>query len=254
MLQAEPGDPVSPGIPAIAVRGLGKAFGGRWAIRDLSFTMEPGAMLGLVGANGGGKTTTLRMLAGLIAPDAGEGQVLGRTLGRPDVGLRYQIGYMSQRLSLYPELSVAENLRFRADVLALDEPGRVVERGAARFGLAPVMTTRVERLSGGWARRAQFAATMTGDPPLLLLDEPTAGLDILTRHAIWCWLAELAEMGHCIVISTHDLTDAERCPAILHFADGRADGPMPPATLIERGGGGTLEKSLLALAGGASSG
>ena len=239
---------MSPPEPVIAVRGLGKAFGGRWAIRDLSFTVAPGMLLGLVGANGGGKTTTLRMLAGLIAPDAGEGDVLGCPIGRADAALRRCIGYMSQRLSLYAELSVAENLRFRADALTLDDPRGVVERGAARFGLAPVMTTRVARLSGGWARRAQFAATMTGDPPLLLLDEPTAGLDILTRRAIWCWMADLAAAGHAILISTHDLTEAERCPSILHYADGRAEGPMPPATLIARAGGGSLEEALVRLA------
>ncbi len=248
MSRAEPGLPASPEQPTVAARGLGKAYRGRWVIRDLSFTLLPGALLGLVGANGGGKTTTLRMLAGLVTPDAGDGNVLGHPLGRPDARLRRRIGYMSQRLSLYPELSVAENLCFRAEALALKNPRSVVERGAARFGLAPVMTPRVERLSGGWARRAQFAATMTGDPPLLLLDEPTAGLDILTRRAIWRWLAELAAMGHSIVISTHDLTEAERCPSILYYADGGADGPMPPATLIARGGGGSLEEALVHLA------
>lgn len=174
----------------IVVAGLGKRYGGAWAVRGLNFTVGPGAMLGLVGANGGGKTTTLRMLAGLVRPDAGEGRVFGHDIGRQGAGLRRNIGYMSQRLSLYPELSVAENLAFRAAVLEVHDRSDAIAKTADRYGLAEVLATRFDRLSGGWARRAQFAAVMLGNPPLLLLDEPTAGLDVGTRRAIWRWLGD----------------------------------------------------------------
>lgn len=216
-------------------------------IEGVSFRLGAGSMLGLVGANGGGKTTTLRMLAGLVRPDEGEGRVLGHDLRRPGVELRRRVGYMSQRLSLYPDLSVGENLRFRADVHALANPRQAVEAAAGRFGLSAILTTRVERLSGGWARRAQLAAVLMHRPKLLLLDEPTAGLDAVTRRTIWRWLQELAAAGHIIVISTHDLAEAEACLAVLHYADGRADGPMPPSALVAAAGAVSLEHAILAL-------
>lgn len=232
----------------LVVQGLGKRYGAAWAVRDVSFTLGPGGMLGLVGANGGGKTTTLRMLAGLIRPDAGEGRVLGHDIARPAAALRRSIGYMSQKLSLYPELSVAENLAFRASVLRLADRRVAVARAVERYGLGGVLATRFERLSGGWARRAQFAAVTLGDPALLLLDEPTAGLDVATRRAIWGWLGDFAAAGHIVVVSTHDLVEAERCPAMLHYAAGIAEGPMAPKDFIAAAGGGDLEDAVQRLA------
>ena len=128
-----------------------------------------------------------------------------------------------------------------------DPRGRIFD-AVARYGLASVLSTRVDRLSGGWARRAQFAATMLPDPALLLLDEPTAGLDAVTRRDIWDWLGMLTANGRIVVISTHDLAEAERCPLILHYAGGQAAGPMPPASLIAATGGASLEQAVLALA------
>ncbi|MGY2732738.1 ABC transporter ATP-binding protein [Sphingomonas sp. UYP23] len=234
---------------AIVVSELGKRYGATWAVRGVSFTLQPGAMLGLVGANGGGKTTTLRMLAGLVRPDTGQGHVLGHDIGRPSTALRSNIGYMSQKLSLYPELSVAENLAFRAAVLRLPDRPTAIARAAERYGLGGVLATRFDRLSGGWARRAQFAAVTLGDPPLLLLDEPTAGLDVATRRAIWGWLGEFAAAGHCVIVSTHDLIEAERCPTLLHYAEGCAEGPMTPADFVASAGGGDLEDVVHRLAG-----
>ena len=163
--------------------------------------------------------------------------------------MRRAIGYMSQRLSLYPDLTVAENLRFRAEVHG--RPAASVTAAMARFGLDAVWRTRVDALSGGWARRAQFAATVLNEPRLLLLDEPTAGLDAVTRRTIWRWLRELTVAGHGVIISTHDLAEAEACPAVLRFAEGRADGPMRPSELIVAAGGATLEQAILSLADGA---
>ncbi|MEK7454906.1 MULTISPECIES: ABC transporter ATP-binding protein [Sphingomonadaceae] len=233
--------------PLISVRGLGKRFGARWVVRDLSFTLMPGVILGLVGANGGGKTTTLRMLAGLTRPDEGEGSVWGRDIYRLDPRARRDIGYMSQRLSLYPELTVRENLAFRGALLP--PPSRpTIDLAIERYGLSEVLDTRFDRLSGGWARRAQFAAVTLHSPRILLLDEPTAGLDVLTRQMIWHWLSELADAGHGVIISTHDLAEAERCAYILHYTDGRLNGPMPPAALVVEAGAASLEDAVIRLA------
>jgi ABC-type multidrug transport system ATPase subunit len=157
---------------------------------------------------------------------------------------------MPQRLSLYPELSVAENLRFRADAHGLGDPGGAVAAASLRWGLEPVLATRFERLSGGWGRRVQFAATMLHAPVLLLLDEPTAGLDVVTRNHIWGWLIDLAASGHGVVIATHDLVEAARCPSILHYRDGRAEASITPAALIARSGTATLDAAIAALASG----
>ena len=217
-------------------------------IADVALTLRAGDLMGLVGANGGGKTTTLRMLAGLLRPDRGEGTVLGHDIRRPGASLRARVGYMGQRLSLYPDLTVVENLHFRARVHRLARPGDAVAQSARRFGLDDVLTTRFERLSGGWARRVQFAATLLHAPPLLLLDEPTAGLDVATRRDIWRWLGELADGGTAIIVSTHDLAEAERCPAILYYEGGRVEGPFAPAALAEATGAVSLEAAVIARA------
>lgn len=231
----------------IAIDRLGKCFGGRWVLRDLSFVLEPGALLGLVGANGGGKTTTLRMLAGLLRPDEGIGRVFGHDIAHATSALRRQVGYMSQRLSLYPELTVAENLSFRARILKL--PGaRIATAGSIdRLGLAPVASMRFDRLSDGWARKVQFAAATIHRPKLLLLDEPTAGLDAATCHIFWRWLTEFASEGHIVIVSTHDLAEAERCPAILHYLAGKVGQPMSPSTLMGAAGCTTLEEAVLSM-------
>jgi len=229
--------------PLVDVEGLGKRYGKRYVVQGVTLKLARGEIVGLVGANGGGKTTTLRLLAGLIRADAGRGTVLGRDIRRAH---NDDIGYMPQRLSLYPELTVHENLRFRARIHSLS--GQRIDEIVERLGITAMLDTRIEQLSGGWARRVQFAATLLPAPALLLLDEPTAGLDIVTRNYLWRWLGELAAQGHGIVISTHDLTEAERCPTIMHYANGVAEGPTTPAALIARSGTTTLEAAVAQLA------
>lgn len=231
--------------PVIAVAGLSRDFDGREVVRDVSIVAQPGQIIGLVGANGGGKTTTLRMLAGLLRPTGGSGTVLGADVTRPGQARRQQIGYMTQSLALYCELTVAENLSFRARIVRGCDPAELAET----YGLATVMSKRVGELSGGWARRVQFAASVIHRPALLLLDEPTAGLDASTRQHMWGWIAALAAGGSTVVISTHDLHEAERCPLIVHFHDGQAEGPFPPETLIRRSGTASLEAAIIAEAG-----
>ena len=228
--------------PIVDVRGLAKGFGGHTVVQDITIRIGAGDMLGLVGANGGGKTTSLRMLAGLVAPDNGTGSVLGTVLGSGRID-RTRIGYMSQRLALYPELTVAENLRFHACVHGLGRA--MVDDSVARYGLGAVASDRFGVLSGGWARRVQFAASVIHAPPLLLLDEPTAGLDIATRYLIWDWLFALAKAGHAIIVSTHDLTEAARLPQVVLYRDGHAAPQTTPAALMAQTGAATLEAAVL---------
>ena len=231
--------------PVIAVTGLSRTFGGRTVVRDVAMRVGRGEVVGLVGANGGGKTTTLRMLAGLLRPTKGSGIVLGADVTRPGQAKRQQIGYMTQSLALYPELTVSENLRFRAR--ALCGGNRAAQAAVVEdYGLTPVLSARVAELSGGWARRVQVAATVIHRPALLLLDEPTAGLDAKTRRDMWGWIAGLAAGGSTVLVSTHDLHEAEHCPLITHFRDGQAEGPFPPAAFAQRTGAATLEAAIIA--------
>ena len=165
----------APREPAIAVTGLTRRFGARTAVADLSLSVAAGQVAGLIGANGGGKTTSLRMLAGLLKPDAGAGRVLGHDLALADRSIRRDVGYMAQRLALYPSLSVLDNLRFRAEVYGVPDVARAVRRAVADYGLVPYANLPAERLSGGWARQLQLAAALLHSPRLVLLDEPTAG-------------------------------------------------------------------------------
>jgi ABC-2 type transport system ATP-binding protein len=229
----------------VAVNGLSRNFGVSTAVSGVSIGLARGEVIGLVGANGGGKSTTLRILAGLLKPTSGNGTVLGRDVMRPERADRAQIGYMTQSLALYPELTVAENLRFRSELTCGDAAGnsaRVVEL----YGLRNVMKSRVSELSGGWARRVQFAASVIHQPALLLLDEPTAGLDAGIRRDMWRWIAELAAWGCGVVVSTHDMHEAEQCPRILHFRDDEVEGPLPPGQLMQRTRTKTLEAAIIA--------
>lgn len=231
----------------VRVEGLAKRYDRQLVIENVSLRLGRGDLVGLVGANGGGKTTTLRMLAGLIRPDAGSGTVLGEPVSAPPRARKRLIGYMGQRLALYPDLSALENLHFYADVRGLARGA--VDAVIARYGIGPVLARRFGQLSGGWARRVQFAATLLHAPPLLLLDEPTAGLDVATRADIWRWLGELAGAGHAIVISTHDLAEAERCPSVVLYHEGRARAQASPLAIAAEAGEPTLERAVLAFAG-----
>ncbi len=213
---------------AITVRGLSKRFGRRVAIDDLTLSVRPGEICGLAGANGGGKSTSLRMLAGLVAPDQGEGSVLGRDLLRGARRVRHEVGYLAQRSVLYPTLSVRENLRFRAAVFGLPDPARRADLQIGAFGLVDFASVAVGELSGGWCRRVDLAAASIHSPRVLLLDEPTAALDPAARQAIWRRLLSLAAQDTAIVLSTHDLNEAQYCDNILLVSDGRIRASGPP--------------------------
>jgi ABC-2 type transport system ATP-binding protein len=205
----------------VDVAEVTKRYGERTAIANLALAVRPGEVLGLVGANGGGKTTALRILAGVLKPDEGQGHVLGFDLRRDANFIREHVGYMSQRSSFYADLSVFENLRFRAAVYALDRPKSMAEAAILEFGLSEYARTAAGKLSGGWARRLQLAAALIHSPRLILLDEPTAGLDATSRHEVWGRIGWLAQHRTGIIISTHDLAEAERCSRAILLAEGR---------------------------------
>lgn len=213
---------------AIAARGLCKRFERRVAIDDLTLSVRPGEICGLAGANGGGKSTSLRMLAGLVAPDRGAGSVLGCDLLRGARHVRRKVGYLAQRSVLYPTLSVRENLRFRAAVFGLSEPARAADLQMDAFGLTDFASVSIGALSGGWCRQVDLAAALIHCPRVLLLDEPTAALDPAARQAIWRRLLSLAAQGTAIVLSTHDLNEAQYCENILLLSGGRTRASGPP--------------------------
>ena len=195
-----------------------------------------GQVFGAVGANGGGKTTALRLLAGLLPADAGRGRVLGVDLRAQPAQLRGRVGYMTQHHSLYRDLTVAENLLARARIYGVADPRRRVAALLDQFALGRFARERVGRLSGGWMRRAQFAATLVPEPRLLLLDEPTAGLDLETSRHLWASVVELAAGGTTVIVSTHDLIEAGRCDEVGVFVEGEVVARGTVEEVIRRSG------------------
>jgi len=220
--------------PLVALEGVGKRYAHRVAIEDVTLALRSGEVLGLVGANGGGKTTTLRVLAGILRPDDGRGNVLGFDLRRGAGEIRKHVGYMSQRFSLYADLSVFENLRFRAAVYGLRRPRAAAEAVIEEFELTEYARVAAGKLSGGWARRLQLAAALTHAPRLILLDEPTAGLDAVWRQDVWRRMGRLAAGGAGIVVSTHDLAEAERCAHVALLSEGRIVAAGTPEQVAHR--------------------
>jgi ABC-2 type transport system ATP-binding protein len=219
----------------IDVRGLRRCFGTREAVARLSLSVAPGEIVSLVGSNGSGKTTSLRILAGL-KPDAGEGSVVGFDLVRQAAEIRRHVGYMSQRNSLYGALSVRENLMFRAQAFGLPQPTEAVAATMERFRLQPFERQPAGRLSGGWARILQLAVALIHAPSVVILDEPTAGLDMAARQATWRHLTHLAGEGKALVLSTHDVLDAGRCTRIVLLSQGQVLASGAPSELMRSSG------------------
>jgi ABC-2 type transport system ATP-binding protein len=215
----------------VAVHDLSKRYGHATVIAGVTLALWSGEICGFVGANGAGKTTILRMLAGILKPDGGGGQVLGFDLRRDAEEIRERVGYMSQRLSLYPELSVFENLRFRAAIYGLQSPRAAAESALFEFGLVPWAGSTAGSLSGGWTRRLQLAASLLHSPRLVLLDEPTAGLDAAARLDVWRRMERLAAAGAGVIVCTHDLVEAERCSCAALFANGQVVAANAPAEI-----------------------
>jgi ABC-2 type transport system ATP-binding protein len=206
---------------AVDVHGLNKSFGDKHVVQDLDIQVERGRITGFLGPNGSGKTTTLRMLCGLLTPDSGEGQVLGLDFRRDAEMVKRQTGYMTQRFSLYEDLSIQENLDFIARVYGLDDRRRRVTEAIERLGLENRRRQLSGSLSGGWKQRLSLAASVLHDPRLLLLDEPTAGVDPKARREFWDEIHALSAEGLTVLVSTHYMDEAERCHDIAYIAYGR---------------------------------
>lgn len=213
----------------IDVRGLTKRFGGRTVVDGIDLQVREREIVGFLGPNGSGKTTTIRMLCGLLLPDAAEGSCLGFDVKHEAAAIKRQTGYMTQRFSLYEDLTVAENLDFVARLYGL-EPRKVrVARTLEQSGLAARRHQLAGSLSGGWKQRLALAACMMHEPKLLLLDEPTAGVDPQARREFWDEIHRLAETGVTVLVSTHYMDEAERCHRIVYIMDGviLANGTIP---------------------------
>ena len=206
--------------PAIAVRGLTKRFGPRTVVDNVDLTVQPGRICGFLGPNGSGKTTTLRMICGLLIPDAGEGEVLGLDLATKRRAIKHQIGYMTQKFGLFGDLTIAENLEFVARVYGLDRRRERVDEALEKLGLTSRANQLAEKLSGGWKQRLALAAAVLHEPKILLLDEPTAGVDPKARREFWDQIHGLSREGMTVLVSTHYMDEAERCHEIAYIAYG----------------------------------
>jgi len=205
---------------AIDVHGLTKSFSGRKVVRDLSMQVKRGTIYGFLGPNGSGKTTTIRMLTGLLTPDEGEGTCLGYDIRTQAREIKRHVGYMTQRFSLYQDLSVRENLEFVARLYGLAKPAAVAREMVERLGLRGREEQLAGELSGGWKQRLALGACTLPSPQLLLLDEPTAGVDPKARREFWNEIHALADQGLTVLVSTHYMDEAERCHEIAYIAYG----------------------------------
>lgn len=207
--------------PVIDVRGLNKSFGALHAVQDFGITVERGRICGFLGPNGAGKTTTLRLLCGLLTPDSGEGEVLGYDVMSQSELIKRRVGYMTQKFSLYDDLSIEQNLIFTSRVHELDRRAARVEAALERLGLVKRRRQLAGTLSGGWKQRLALAAATLHEPELLLLDEPTAGVDPEARRTFWDEIHALSDEGMTVLVSTHYMDEAERCHEIAYIAGGR---------------------------------
>jgi ABC-2 type transport system ATP-binding protein len=207
--------------PAIDVRGLTKRFGTRTVVDHVDIQVQRGEICGFLGPNGSGKTTTIRMLCGLLTPDAGEGTCLGLDLHADAARIKRRVGYMTQKFGLYEDLSIEENLDFVARVYGMPQRRQVVRDTLERLGLTPRRAQLAGSLSGGWKQRLALAACMLHEPELLLLDEPTAGVDPKARRDFWAQIHALAAQGLTVLVSTHYMDEAERCHRLAYIAYGR---------------------------------
>jgi ABC-2 type transport system ATP-binding protein len=206
---------------AIDVQGLNKSFGDKHVVKDFSIRVPRGRITGFLGPNGSGKTTTLRMLCGLLTPDSGTGKCLGFDIVTQSDLIKLHVGYMTQKFSLYDDLTIEENLMFMARVHGLDRRQDRVKDALDRLGLYERRKQLAGKLSGGWKQRMALAATTLHEPDLLLLDEPTAGVDPQARRQFWDEIHALSAAGLTVLVSTHYMDEAERCHDIAYIAYGK---------------------------------
>jgi len=224
----------------IDVRHLTKRFGARTVVDDVSMTVRRGEIVGFLGPNGSGKTTTIRLICGLLKLDAGEGEVLGHDLRTESTAIKEQVGYMTQRFSLYEDLTIEENLNLVAGLYRLPDARAAVRDTLAALGLTTRRQQFAGSLSGGWKQRLALAACIMHTPKLLLLDEPTAGVDPKARREFWDEIHRLTADGITVLVSTHYMDEAERCHRINYISYGRLIAEGTVAEVIARSGLHTL--------------
>ncbi len=205
----------------IDVRGLNKHFGANHVVRDVALSVRRGEIFGFLGPNGSGKTTTIRMLCGLLTPDSGEGICLGYDIRREAYQIKRHVGYMTQAFSFWVDLTIRENLMFIARMYGMTDRRVKVEAALERLGLVPRGDQLAGTLSGGWKQRLALAACVLHEPQLLLLDEPTAGVDPKARREFWEELHRFATAGITVLVSTHYMDEAERCHKLAYILNGR---------------------------------
>jgi len=214
-------------VPVIDVRGMTKRYGDKVVVDHFDIAVPRGAIYGFLGPNGSGKTTTIRMLCGLLVPDAGEGTCLGFDVREQAGEIKKQVGYMTQKFSLYEDLSIRENLDFVAQMYGINNRKARVTAALEDLGLADRAGQLAGTLSGGWKQRLALAACLIHDPQLLLLDEPTAGVDPKARRDFWDEIRRLSKSGVTVLVSTHYMDEAVQCDFITYIAYGKKliDGP-----------------------------
>src|SRR5215510_7644096 len=211
---------LAPNDFAIDVRGMTKRFGERTVVDHIGLQVRRGEIYGFLGPNGSGKTTFIRMLCGLLRADAGSGTCLGYDVITESEAIKREVGYMTQRFSFYEDLSIAENLDFVARMFSVENRREAVRNSIERLGLAGRQQQLAGELSGGWKQRLALAACLIHQPKLLLLDEPTAGVDPKARRDFWEQIHRLAGQGLTFLITTHYMDEAERCHRIAYISYG----------------------------------
>jgi ABC-2 type transport system ATP-binding protein len=206
---------------AIDVSGINKRFGDKHVVRDLALQVRAGEIYGFLGPNGSGKTTSIRMLCGLLTPDSGHGACLGLDVLRESAAIKRQVGYMTQRFSLWDDLTIGENLDFVARMFGMKDRRNAVERALEDLGLTGRRKQLAGTLSGGWKQRLSLAACLLHEPRLLLLDEPTAGVDPAARRDFWEEIHRLSDEGITVLVSTHYMDEAERCHRLAYLSYGQ---------------------------------
>jgi ABC-2 type transport system ATP-binding protein len=233
------------GEKVVDIKGLTKRFGDKTVVDNVDLTVHRGEIVGFLGPNGSGKTTTIRMICGLLRPDAGSGTCLGYDIRTESEKIKLEVGYMTQRFSFYEDLTIRENLDFVARLYDLKPRPRYVDSTLARLGLTNRQHQLAGTLSGGWKQRLALAACVMHEPQLLLLDEPTAGVDPKARREFWDEIHELTSEGLTVLVSTHYMDEAERCHRIIYISYGKiiARGTVPEVieasglhTIVVRGG------------------
>lgn len=229
---------LAPGAAVIEAEHLSRRFGDFWAVRDVSMRVERGEIFGVLGPNGAGKSTTIRMLCGILDPSSGRGSVVGHDIATDSEAIKQSIGYMTQRFSLYEDLTVEENLRFYASIYGIAGRARKarIEQVLGETGLRERRKQIAGTLSGGWKQRVALASSTIHQPPLLFLDEPTAGVDPVSRREFWDQIHRISGEGTTVLVTTHYMDEAERCHRLAFIFRGELLATGTPAEVVDRRG------------------